>query len=202
MFPAIEIVRMVSSSTEATMSAIRLAHGYTKRNKIVKFIGNYHGHSDLLLVDAGSGMTTFNINTSPGVPNDLAYDTLIVEYNDVAAAKKLFKEHGEEIACVIVKPVAGNMGVISGTLDFLQALRGVTTQYGALLTFDEVMSSFRAALHGVQGMTGIIFDLTTLEKVIGDTSGGLWWKTRNYGIYYTNGIRLPCGNFNQVILLQ
>jgi len=143
--PSLEEMRMVSSGTEATMSAIRLARGVTKRDKIVKFIGNYHGHSDSLLVDAGSGMATFDINTSPGVPNALAYDTLTVAYNDVEGVKSLFKEHGKEIACVIVEPIAGNMGVIPGTQEFLQTLRDETTKSGSLLIFDEVMSGFRAA---------------------------------------------------------
>ena len=168
--PSIEMIRMVSSGTEATMSAIRLARGYTHREKIVKFIGNYHGHSDSLLVDAGSGLATFGINTSPGVPDDLAYDTLTVAYNDVAGVKKLFAEHGDEIACAIVEPVAGNMGVIPGTQEFLQTLRDVTKRHGALLIFDEVMSGFRAAYHGVQSLVNITPDLTTLGKVIG---GGL-----------------------------
>lgn len=168
--PSIEEIRMVSSGTEATMSAIRLARGYTHRDKIVKFIGNYHGHSDSLLVDAGSGLATFGINTSPGVPDSLAYDTLTVAYNDVEGVKKLFAKHGKEIACIIVEPVAGNMGVIPGTMKFLQTLRDVTKKYGALLIFDEVMTGFRAAYHGVQGLTHIKPDLTTLGKVIG---GGL-----------------------------
>ncbi|MCF6165839.1 Glutamate-1-semialdehyde aminotransferase [Furfurilactobacillus rossiae] len=168
--PSMEMMRMVSSGTEATMSAIRLARGWTGRDKIVKFIGNYHGHSDSLLVDAGSGMATFGINTSPGVPDPLAYDTLTVAYNDTAAIKKLFADQGDEIACVIVEPVAGNMGVIPGTKEFLTALRDITKAHGSLLIFDEVMTGFRAGLHGVQGLTGITPDLTTLGKVVG---GGL-----------------------------
>ena len=152
------------------MSAIRLARGYTRSEKIVKFVGNYHGHSDSLLVDAGSGLATFGINTSPGVPDDLAYDTLTVAYNDVDGVKKLFADHGDEIACAIVEPVAGNMGVIPGTQDFLQTLRDVTKEHGSLLIFDEVMSGFRAAYHGVQSLVNITPDLTTLGKVIG---GGL-----------------------------
>ncbi|MCT3567059.1 glutamate-1-semialdehyde-2,1-aminomutase [Levilactobacillus brevis] len=168
--PSMEMMRMVSSGTEATMSAIRLARGYTHRDKIVKFIGNYHGHSDSLLVDAGSGMATFGINTSPGVPDEFALDTYTVPYNDVAAIKALFAQHGREIACVIVEPVAGNMGVIPGTPEFLKTLRQLTTENDALLIFDEVMSGFRAGYHGVQGLTKITPDLTTLGKVIG---GGL-----------------------------
>lgn len=136
---------MVSSGTEATMSAIRVARGVTKRDKIVKFVGNYHGHSDSLLVDAGSGVATFDINTSPGVPKSLAYDTLTSPYNDVDTIKQIFEKHGDEIACIIVEPVAGNMGVIPGTKEFLQTLRDLTKQSGSILIFDEVMSGFRAA---------------------------------------------------------
>lgn len=168
--PSIEMIRMVSSGTEATMSAIRLARGYTHRDKIVKFIGNYHGHSDSLLVDAGSGLATFGINTSPGVPDAFAYETLTVEYNNVAAVEELFADQGDEIAGVIVEPVAGNMGVVPGTRNFLETLRRVTKEHGSVLIFDEVMSGFRADYHGVQGLMGITPDLTTLGKVIG---GGL-----------------------------
>lgn len=170
--PSLEMMRMVSSGTEATMSAIRLARGYTHREKIVKFVGNYHGHSDSLLVDAGSGVATFNddIHEAPGVPEDLAYDTLTVSYNDIQGIKKVFAAHGKEIACVIVEPIAGNMGVIPGTREFLTTLRELTTQAGALLIFDEVMSGFRAAFHGAQSLYQIKPDLTTLGKVVG---GGL-----------------------------
>ncbi|GHP14274.1 glutamate-1-semialdehyde 2,1-aminomutase [Lentilactobacillus fungorum] len=168
--PTMEMMRMVSSGTEATMSAIRVARGVTKRDKIVKFIGNYHGHSDSLLVDAGSGVATFDINTSPGVPKALAYDTLTSPYNDVATIKQIFEKHGDEIACVIVEPVAGNMGVIPGTQDFLQTLRELTQQHGSILIFDEVMSGFRAAYRGAQSLYGIQPDMTTLGKVVG---GGL-----------------------------
>ncbi|MFD1125070.1 glutamate-1-semialdehyde 2,1-aminomutase [Lentilactobacillus raoultii] len=169
--PSLEMMRMVSSGTEATMSAIRLARGYTHRDKIVKFIGNYHGHSDSLLVDAGSGVATFNdIHEAPGVPEDLAYDTLTVAYNDIEGIKQVFSAHGEEIAGVIVEPIAGNMGVIPGTADFLQTLRTLTSEAGALLIFDEVMSGFRAAFHGAQSLYHITPDLTTLGKVVG---GGL-----------------------------
>lgn len=169
--PSLEMMRMVSSGTEATMSAIRLARGYTHRDKIVKFVGNYHGHSDSLLVDAGSGVATFNdIHEAPGVPEDLAYDTLTVPYNDIEGIKDLFAAHGDEIDCVIVEPIAGNMGVIPGTADFLKTLRNLTTQAGSLLIFDEVMSGFRAAFHGAQSIYEITPDLTTLGKVVG---GGL-----------------------------
>lgn len=168
--PSIEMMRMVSSGTEATMSAIRLARGFTNREKILKFVGNYHGHSDSLLVDAGSGVATFDINTSPGVPKDLAYDTYTVAYNDIDAVKELFDNHGDEIACAIVEPIAGNMGVIPGTQAFLDTLRSETTKHGSLLIFDEVMSGFRAAFHGAQSLYNITPDLTTLGKVVG---GGL-----------------------------
>lgn len=168
--PSVEMMRMVSSGTEATMSAIRLARGYTHRDKIVKFVGNYHGHSDSLLVDAGSGVATFNVHDAPGVPKDLVYDTLTVAYNDVAGIKNVFKAHGDEIACVIVEPIAGNMGVIPGTKEFLQTLRDLTTESHSLLIFDEVMSGFRAAYHGAQDLYQIKPDLTTLGKVVG---GGL-----------------------------
>ncbi|EHO47972.1 glutamate-1-semialdehyde 2,1-aminomutase [Lentilactobacillus kisonensis] len=168
--PSMEMMRMVSSGTEATMSAIRVARGVTKRDKIVKFVGNYHGHSDSLLVDAGSGVATFDINTSPGVPKSLAYDTLTSPYNDVDTIKQIFEKHGDEIACIIVEPVAGNMGVIPGTKEFLQTLRDLTKQSGSILIFDEVMSGFRAAYHGAQNLYGIKPDMTTLGKVVG---GGL-----------------------------
>ncbi|WP_461214243.1 glutamate-1-semialdehyde 2,1-aminomutase [Lacticaseibacillus sp. GG6-2] len=168
--PSLEMLRMVSSGTEATMSAIRLARGYTKRDKIVKFIGNYHGHSDSLLVDAGSGVATFAIHEAPGVPKSLAYETLTVPYNDEDAVKALFAAHGQEIACVIVEPIAGNMGTIAAKASFLKTLRQVTADNGALLIFDEVMTGFRAAYHGAQSLYGITPDLTTLGKVVG---GGL-----------------------------
>lgn len=168
--PSMEMMRMVSSGTEATMSAVRLARGYTKRDKIVKFIGCYHGHSDSLLVDAGSGLATFDINTSPGVPKNVALETLTVPYNDEAAITDLFKRHGDEIAGVIVEPVAGNMGFVPAKKSFLQTLRDLTTKYGSVLIFDEVMSGFRCDMRGAQHLYDIKPDLTTLGKVIG---GGL-----------------------------
>ncbi|AEV95637.1 glutamate-1-semialdehyde 2,1-aminomutase [Pediococcus claussenii] len=168
--PSMEMMRMVSSGTEATMSAVRLARGYTGRDKIVKFIGNYHGHSDSLIVDAGSGLATLDINTSPGVPKSITYETLTVPYNDVEAIQRLFENFGDEIAGVIVEPIAGNMGLIPGKKEFLQKLRELTTQHGSVLIFDEVMSGFRCDLHGAQGLYGITPDLTTLGKVVG---GGL-----------------------------
>jgi len=170
LMPSIELVRMVSSGTEATMSAIRLARGYTKRDKIVKFEGCYHGHSDSLLVKAGSGALTLGVPTSPGVPNDLAKHTLTLEYNNLDSVKALFSEMGEKIGCIIVEPVAGNMNCVPPTEGFLQGLRKICDEYGSVLIFDEVMTGFRVALGGAQVYYGVKPDLTTLGKVIG---GGL-----------------------------
>ena len=170
MIPSIEKVRLVNSGTEATMSAIRLARGVTGRNKIVKFIGCYHGHVDSLLVAAGSAAATLSIPNSPGVTPGAASDTILLEYNDVEGVKTLFAEHGEEIACVIVEPVAGNMGCVPGTPEFLLTLRLATSKCGTVLIFDEVMSGFRVARGGAQELYGIKPDLTTLGKIIG---GGL-----------------------------
>jgi glutamate-1-semialdehyde 2,1-aminomutase len=168
--PSIEVVRMVNSGTEATMSALRLARGYTKRDKIVKFAGSYHGHGDSLLIKAGSGVATLGLPDSPGVPVSVAENTLVVPYNDLEAVKTVFAKWGENIACVIVEPVAGNMGVVPPKPGFLQGLREITRQYGSLLIFDEVMTGFRVSLHCAQGLFGIVPDLTCLGKVIG---GGL-----------------------------
>lgn len=168
--PSIERVRMVSSGTEATMSAIRLARGYTGRDKIVKFEGCYHGHSDSLLVKAGSGALTFGVPTSPGVPADLAKHTLTLTFNDIEGVRECFKELGDQIACIIVEPVAGNMNCIPPQAGFLEALREVCTESGALLIFDEVMTGFRVALGGAQQHYNIDPDLTTLGKIVG---GGL-----------------------------
>jgi glutamate-1-semialdehyde 2,1-aminomutase len=165
--PSIELVRMVSSGTEATMSAIRLARGYTGRDKIVKFEGCYHGHSDSLLVKAGSGALTLGVPTSPGVPASLAAHTLTLTYNDVAQVRELFRLAGGEIACVIVEPVAGNMNCIPPAPGFLESLREQCTRHGAVLIFDEVMTGFRVALGGAQALYGIRPDLTTLGKIIG-----------------------------------
>jgi len=170
LMPSIELVRMVSSGTEATMSAIRLARGYTKRDKIVKFEGCYHGHSDSLLVKAGSGALTLGVPTSPGVPSDLAKHTLTLEYNNLDSVKALFSKMGEEVGCIIVEPVAGNMNCILPKEGFLQGLRKLCDDYGSLLIFDEVMTGFRVALGGAQAYYGVKPDLTTLGKVIG---GGL-----------------------------
>jgi glutamate-1-semialdehyde 2,1-aminomutase len=165
--PSIELVRMVSSGTEATMSAIRLARGYTKRNKIIKFEGCYHGHSDSLLVKAGSGMLTLGVPTSPGVPPELAAHTVTLSYNDAAQVRAAFAEIGADVACVIVEPVAGNMNCIPPVPGFLETLREQCTKHGAVLIFDEVMTGFRVAKGGAQQLYGIRPDLTTLGKIAG-----------------------------------
>ncbi len=165
--PSCDLVRMVSSGTEATMSAIRLARGYTGRDKIVKFEGCYHGHSDSLLVKAGSGALTFGVPSSPGVPASVAADTLTLTYNDSESVRSLFAEIGGQIACIIVEPVAGNMNCIPPVPGFLETLRQVCDQYGCVLIFDEVMTGFRVGLNGAQGVYNIKPDLTTLGKIIG-----------------------------------
>ncbi|MGF6495124.1 glutamate-1-semialdehyde 2,1-aminomutase [Luteibacter sp. 621] len=167
LIPSVDMVRMVNSGTEATMSAIRLARGATGRNKIVKFEGCYHGHGDSFLVKAGSGALTFGVPTSPGVPKAAADLTLTLPYNDIEAAKTLFAEHGADIAGLIIEPVAGNMNCIPPKDGYLQALRELCTQHGALLIFDEVMTGFRVALGGAQAHYGIKPDLTCFGKVIG-----------------------------------
>ncbi|QCT01966.1 glutamate-1-semialdehyde-2,1-aminomutase [Paenibacillus algicola] len=168
--PSIEVVRMVNSGTEATMSAIRLARGYTGRTKIIKFEGSYHGHADSLLIKAGSGIATLGLPDSPGVPESVATNTIAVPYNDLESIELAFERFGEEIAAIIVEPVAGNMGVVPPAVGFLEGLRRVTSQYGSLLIFDEVMTGFRVDLHCAQGRYGVTPDLTCLGKVIG---GGL-----------------------------
>ena len=168
--PSMEQVRLVSSGTEATMSAIRLARGFTNRSKILKFEGCYHGHADALLVKAGSGALTFGQPSSAGVPPEVAAHTLTLPYNDSQAVEDLFAKIGDEIACVIVEPVAGNMNLIAPAQGFLETLRAVCSRHGAVLIFDEVMTGFRVALGGAQALYGIRPDLTTLGKVIG---GGL-----------------------------
>jgi glutamate-1-semialdehyde 2,1-aminomutase len=165
--PSIDLVRMVSSGTEATMSAIRLARGYTRRDKIVKFEGCYHGHSDSLLVKAGSGTLTFGVPSSLGVPATVAADTITLAYNDSDAVKQLFADMGEQIACIIVEPVAGNMNCIPPVAGFLETLRQVCDGYQSVLIFDEVMTGFRVGLQGAQGLYNIKPDLTTLGKIIG-----------------------------------
>lgn len=168
--PSIDLVRMVSSGTEATMSAIRLARGFTGRDKILKFEGCYHGHSDSLLVKAGSGALTLGVPTSPGVPNDLAKHTLTLEYNNLEVVEDLFLEMGEEIGCIIVEPIAGNMNCIPPKEGFLEGLRKICDKYETVLIFDEVMTGFRVALGGAQEVYNVTPDLTALGKVIG---GGL-----------------------------
>ena len=169
-YPSIEVIRMVNSGTEATMSALRLARGYTHRDKIVKFIGCYHGHSDSLLVSAGSGMATFGVPSSPGVTKGTAADTIAIPYNDIDALKNVIDEYGEEIAAVIVEPVAGNMGCVLPRQGYLRTMRHLTEEHGIVLIFDEVMCGFRASLGGAQAAYGITPDLTCLGKIIG---GGL-----------------------------
>ena len=168
--PSLELVRMVNSGTEATMSAIRLARGFTGRDKIVKFEGCYHGHSDSLLVKAGSGALTLGVPTSPGVPASLAEHTITLEYNNAEQVTQAFSEVGEQVAAVIVEPVAGNMNCIPPAPGFLETLRQACDQYGSVLIFDEVMTGFRVALGGAQARYGVTPDLTTLGKVVG---GGL-----------------------------
>ncbi len=168
--PSMQMVRLVSSGTEAVMSAIRLARAATKRDAILKFDGGYHGHADSLLVKAGSGVATFGLPDSPGVPADLAKHTLIASYNDLADARRLFEQNPGAIAAVIVEPIAGNMGVVPPEPGFLQGLRDLTREHGALLIFDEVISGFRAAYGGAQSLYGVTPDLTCLGKIIG---GGL-----------------------------
>ena len=168
--PSIEMVRMVSSGTEATMSAIRVARGYTGRDNIIKFSGCYHGHADSLLVKAGSGAATFGVPDSPGVPADVAKLTLTAEYNSLDSVKKLITDNNDAVACIIVEPVAGNMGTVPAREGFLEGLRELCTNNGIVLIFDEVMSGFRVAYGGAQELYGITPDMTTLGKIIG---GGL-----------------------------
>ena len=166
-FPSISMLRFVNSGTEAVMSAIRLARAYTKREKIVKFSGCYHGHSDFLLAEAGSGLMTYGLPASAGVPEKTVKDTLIAPYNNIAALKEIFEAFPEEIAAVIIEPVVGNMGVVLPEGDYLKELRALTHTYGTLLIFDEVMTGFRIGFGGVQNHYGILPDITCLGKVIG-----------------------------------
>ncbi len=165
--PSLDMVRLVSSGTEATMSAIRLARGYTGRDLLIKFEGCYHGHSDSLLVKAGSGMLTFGHPSSAGVPADLAKHTRVLDYNNPQQLVETFAEYGDQIACVIIEPVAGNMNLIRPTAEFLKTLRELCTRHGAVLIFDEVMTGFRVDLRSAQGLFGITPDLSTFGKVIG-----------------------------------
>lgn len=167
LIPGIDKVRMVNSGTEAAMSAIRLARGYTGRDSIIKFEGCYHGHADSLLVKAGSGALTMGVPTSPGVPADLARHTITLPYNDPEQVKQFCDQHGADIACIIVEPIAGNMNCVPGTVEFLQTLVELSQQHGMVLIFDEVMSGFRVALGGAQSIYGITPDLTIFGKVIG-----------------------------------
>ena len=166
-YPAIDQVRMVNSGTEATMSALRVARAYTNRNKILKFEGCYHGHSDALLVKSGSGTITYGVPTSPGVPDDVVKDTLVCRYNDLDAVREIFKEQGHEIAAIIVETVAGNMGVVSGTQEFLQLLRDITKEYRTVLIFDEVITGFRLNYSSSVGYFGIKPDMVCFGKIIG-----------------------------------
>lgn len=166
-YPSVEMVRMVNSGTEATMSALRVARGYTNRNKILKFEGCYHGHSDALLVKSGSGTITFGVPTSPGVPADTVKDTLVCRYNDLDSVREMFNEYGDDIAAVIVEPVGGNMGVVPGKKEFLQGLRDITKENGTVLIFDEVITGFRLAYGGSQEVYGIEPDMTCFGKIIG-----------------------------------
>jgi glutamate-1-semialdehyde 2,1-aminomutase len=172
LMPSVEQVRMVSSGTEATMSALRLARGYTGRDLIIKFEGCYHGHADSLLVKAGSGLLTFadstqNAPSSGGVPQDLVKHTLVLPYNDVAAIEEIFKKQGDQVAAVILEPIAGNMNLIQPSKEFLSAIRNLTSKHGSVLIYDEVMTGFRVALGGAQYLQGITPDLTCLGKVMG-----------------------------------
>ena len=169
-FPSIELVRMVSSGTEAAMGAIRVARGYTGKDKIIKFEGCYHGHGDSLLVKAGSGATTFGVPDSLGVPGDLAKHTLTVSFNDLGAVRKMVNQYSGQIACIAVEPIVGNMGVVLPDQGFLEGLRKVCDEYGILLLFDEVITGFRVAYGGAQELYGVKADLTCLGKIIG---GGL-----------------------------
>ncbi|OPJ55966.1 glutamate-1-semialdehyde 2,1-aminomutase [Alkalithermobacter paradoxus] len=169
-YPSVEMVRMVNSGTEATMSALRVARAYTKRSKILKFEGCYHGHSDSLLVKSGSGALTYGVPTSPGVPEDVVKDTLVCPYNDLKSVEDIFKKQGSDIAAVILEPVAANMGVVAPKKEFLEGLRRITKEYGSILIFDEVITGFRLAFGGAQEYYNIEPDMTCFGKIIG---GGL-----------------------------
>lgn len=170
LIPSVEMVRMVNSGTEATMSAIRLARGFTKKDKIVKFAGNYHGHADCFLIQAGSGALTHGVPSSPGIPQDVINHTLIAQYNDIEGLKSIFKKQGSEIAAVIIEPIVGNMGVVPATQEFINFIREITEKNDSLFIFDEVMTGFRVAINGAQSLYNIKPDITCFGKIIG---GGL-----------------------------
>ncbi|SMF01781.1 glutamate-1-semialdehyde 2,1-aminomutase [Desulfovibrio gilichinskyi] len=193
MIPSIEMVRMVNSGTEATMSALRLARGITGRDKVLKFEGCYHGHSDCFLASAGSGLATFSIPGTPGVPEGTVKDTLLAPYNDLAAVRAVFEKEGKNIAAIIVEPVAGNMGLVLPAEGFLQGLRDICDEYGALLIFDEVITGFRVSAGGVQKRFGVEADLTTLGKIIG---GGFPVGAYGGKSKFMNRIS-PCGDVYQ-----
>ncbi len=195
-FPSIEKLRFVSSGTEATMSAIRLARAYTGRKIVIKFEGCYHGHADGLLVKAGSGVATFGIPGSAGVPEETAHLTMALPFNDLPALEAAFAAHGREIACVIVEPVVGNMGCVAPHSGYLQNLREITRRAGAVLIFDEVMTGFRVAFGGAQEIFEIVPDMTCLGKIIGGGPAlrGLWWKGRNHGHACAFRAGLPGGH--------
>ena len=167
LIPGMQMVRMVSSGTEATMSAVRVARGYTGRDKLVKFEGCYHGHGDSFLIKAGSGMLTHGAPNSPGVTAGTAADTLVATFNDLESVRRIFADHSGQIAAVIIEPIGGNMGVVPADAEFLQGLRQLTTEHGALLIFDEVMTGFRVALRGAASLYDIVPDLYTMGKIIG-----------------------------------
>ena len=195
-FPSMDQVRMVSSGTEATMSAIRLARGYTKREKILKFEGCYHGHADSLLVKAGSGVATLGIPGSPGIPRGLAELTVTVPFNDLDAVKLAVRKHGKDMACIIVEPAAGNMGLVPPAPGFLEGLRKLATRNGIVLIFDEVITGFRLRFGGFQHLVGVRPDLTCLGKIIGGGSArrGLRGSKEDHGDAGTGRPRLPGGH--------
>ena len=196
--PAIEQLRMVNSGTEATMTAIRLARGYTKKNKIIKFNGCYHGHNDALLAQSGSGLLTLEIQSIPGVPNSVIEHTIVIEFNDLLTTEQMFKQYSDDIAAIIVEPIAGNMALVLPNADFLKGLRDLCDKYSAVLIFDEVMTGFRVALGGAQSLYNIVPDLTTLGKVIGGglPIGALGGKTAIMSCLAPNGLVYQAGTLS------